>query len=188
MNNKLNTITGNKIKRNVVTAIEVNSANTASTVSRNTIGWGTGGIGIVCNGSDEIRRNTVQANVCIQVKEEASNTYIRSNLMLADKDRSSMGVLCIGSTTNPTNMKAQSNAVWNQTTASMKYGNSYGNAITVTGDLSFVSTIGPALKGGDPFTDGLTIATFSYVPSSGSVLKNAGYDSGEDIGAEDVPN
>ncbi len=188
LNNKLNSITGNKIKSNVVTAIEVNSANTASSVSRNTIGWGTGGIGIVCNGSDEIRRNTIQANVCIQVKEEASNTFIRSNLMLADKDRSSMGLLYIGSTTTPTNMKAQSNAVWNQTTASMKYGNSNGNSINVTGDLSFVSTAGPGLQGGDPFTDALTDTTFSYVPSSGSVLKNAGYDSNEDIGAEDVPN
>lgn len=187
LNNSLNMVTGNKIKRNIVTAIEVSSNNAASSVSKNTIGWGTGGIGIICNGYDEIRRNTIQANVCIQVKE-SSNASIRSNLMLADIEKNCMGLLYVSSVTNPANVRIQSNGVWNQTTAALKYGNSYGSAINVTGDLSFSSTSGPALRGGDPFTESLNNLDFSYVPSSGSVLKNAGYDSFEDMGAEDVPN
>ena len=187
LNNSLNSVTHNKIKRNVITAIEVNSDNTASTVSRNTIGWGSGGVGILCNGSDEIRRNTIQANICIRVKDTAK-AIVRSNLLLADKDRNSMGLLFVSSQTSSTDLKVQTNGVWNQTTAAMKYGNSYGDSIVVSGDLSFSSTSGPALKGGDPFTEALTDNNFSYVPSSGSVLKNAGYDSFEDLGAEDVPN
>ncbi len=187
MENSLNAITGNKIKSNVVAAIEVNGINSASTVSRNTIGWGTGGIGIVCNGSDEIRRNTVQANICIQVKETA-NAFIRSNLLLADKERNSMGVLFVSSLINSANLKVQNNGVWNQTSPTLKYGNSFGDSITVSGDLNFNSTTGPALQGGDPFTKALTDSSFSYIPSSGSILKKAGFDSNEDMGAEDVPN
>lgn len=187
LNNSLNAITGNKIKNNIVTAIEVEGTNAGSFVSRNTIGWGSGGVGVLCNGLDEIRRNTIQANVCIQVKETAT-AFIRSNLLLADKDRNSMGVLYVSSSINSPNLKVQSNGVWNQTTSYLKYGNSFGDAITVTGDLSFVSSNGPALQGGDPFTKALVDNTFSYVPSSGSVLKKAGFDLNEDMGAEDVPN
>lgn len=187
LNNSVNAIIGNKIKSNIITAIEVNGTNSASSVFKNIIGWGSGGVGIICNGSDEIRRNTIQASVCIQVKESA-NATIRSNLMLADKAKNNSGLIYISSVTNPSNLKVQSNGVWNQTTAYMKYGNTYGNAINVTGDLSFTSTSGPALQGGDPFTSALTDNSFSYIPSSGSVLKNAGYDSNEDMGAEDVPN
>ena len=187
MNNEQNQITGNKIKANVVTAIEVNGNNPASIVSRNTIGWGTGGIGIVCNGYDEIRRNTIQAPLCIQVKESAK-TFIRSNLMLADKDRNSMGLLYVSPNTSSLDLSIQNNGVWNQTIPAMKYGNSSGNTLAVSGDLAFSSSSGPALTGGDPFVDALTDINFSYTPKSGSTLKNAGYDSGEDMGAEDVPN
>ncbi len=187
MNNELNQITGNKIKANVITAIEVNANNSASMVYRNTIGWGTGGIGIVCNGFDEIRRNTIQAPLCIQVKDTAK-TFIRSNLMLADKNRNSMGLLYVSNNTSSTDISIQNNGVWNQTVPAMKYGNSSGNALAVSGDLAFSSSSGPALTGGDPFIDALTDSNFSYTPKSGSTLKKAGYDSGEDIGAEDVPN
>ena len=39
-----------------------------------------------------------------------------------------------------------------------------------------------------PFTKALIDSSFSYIPSSGSVLRKAGFDSNEDMGAEDVPN
>ena len=187
LGNAINAITWNKIKNNIVTAIEVSGTNTASSVSRNTIGWGSGGVGVLCNGSDEIRRNTIQTNVCIQVMENA-NAFIRSNLLLADRQRNSMGVLYVSSLINSSNLKVQSNGVWNQTTPALKYGNSNGEAISVSGDLSFNSTTGPALQGGNPFVDALTDMNFSYSPTSGSVLWKAGYDSNEDMGAEDVPN
>ena len=187
LNNALNAIVGNKIKNNVVTAIEVKGTNSASSVFRNTIGWGTGGVGIVCNGLDEIRRNTIQANLCIQVKETAK-AVVRSNLMLADKDRNGMGLLYSSSVINSPNLIVQCNGVWNQTLAGKKYGNSYGDAVNVTGDLSFSSTSGPALQGGDPFTASVGNSNFSYVPSPGSILKHAGFESNEDMGAEDVPN
>ena len=185
--NSLNQITGNRIKKNIVTAIEVGGTNSASTVSKNTIGWGTGGTGIVCNGMDEIRRNTIQANLCIQVKDTA-NAIIRSNLLLADKDRNSMGLLYASNETSSVKLSIQNNGVWNQTIPAMKYGNSSGSSVVATGDLAFASTSGPALTGGDPFVTAYTDMDFSYVPKSGSTLKKAGYDSQEDIGAEDVPN
>ena len=187
LNNVYNAIVGNKIKSNLAAAIEVNGINSASSVFRNTIGWGTGGIGILCNGMDEIRRNTIQANLCIQVKETAK-AVVRSNLMLADRDRNGMGLLFLSSLINSPNLIVQNNAVWNQNLVSKKYGNSYGDAVNVTGDLSFTSTSGPALQGGDPFTGSLTNMDFSYIPSSGSILKHAGFESNEDMGAEDVPN
>ena len=187
LNNVYNAIVGNKIKSNLAAAIEVNGINSASSVFRNTIGWGTGGIGILCTGMDEIRRNTIQANLCIQVKETAK-AVIRSNLMLADRDRNGMGLLFLSSLINSPNLIVQNNAVWNQNLVSKKYGNSYGDAVNVTGDLSFTSTSGPALQGGDPFTGSLTNMNFSYIPSSGSILKHAGFESNEDMGAEDVPN
>lgn len=187
LNNTYNAIVGNKIKSNLATAIEVSGTNPASSVFRNTIGWGTGGVGILCKGMDEIRRNTIQANLCMQVMETAK-AVVRSNLMLADKDRNGMGLLFSSSLINSPNLIVQNNGVWNQTLAGKKYGNSFGDAVNVTGDLSFTSTSGPAFQGGDPFTGSITNMNFSYVPSSGSILKHAGFESNEDMGAEDVPN
>ena len=187
LNNTYNAIVGNKIKSNLATAIEVSGINPASSVFRNTIGWGTGGVGILCKGMDEIRRNTIQANLCMQVMETAK-AVVRSNLMLADKDRNGMGLLFSSSLINSPNLIVQNNGVWNQTLAGKKYGNSFGDAVNVTGDLSFTSTSGPAFQGGDPFTGSITNMNFSYVPSSGSILKHAGFESNEDMGAEDVPN
>jgi hypothetical protein len=108
--------------------------------------------------------------------------------MLADKDRNGMGLLFSSSLINSPNLIVQNNGVWNQTLAGKKYGNSFGDAVNVTGDLSFISASGPALQGGDPFTGSITNMNFSYVPSSGSILKHAGFESNEDMGAEDVPN
>ncbi|MBQ2594665.1 MAG: right-handed parallel beta-helix repeat-containing protein [Candidatus Riflebacteria bacterium] len=187
LNNTYNAIVGNKIKTNLATAIEVSGTNPASSVFRNTIGWGTGGVGIICKGMDEIRRNTIQANLCIQVMETAK-AVVRSNLMVADKDRNGMGLLFSSSLINSPNLIVQNNGVWNQTLAGKKYGNSFGDAVNVTGDLSFTSTSGPAFQGGDPFTGSITNMNFSYIPSSGSILKHAGFESNEDMGAEDVPN
>lgn len=187
IDNKLNQITGNKIKANVITAIEVKGLNTASAVSRNTIGWGTGGTGILCNGSDEIRRNTVQANPCILVKEGA-DARIRSNLMIADKDKAGVGLLYASNNTSSVNLSIQNNGVWNQSVPSMKYCNSAGKTVAANGDISFSGTSGPAFMGGDPFVAAFADMNFSYEPKPGSVLKNGGYDSEEDVGAEDVPN
>lgn len=188
INNNFNHICENKIMANSITAIEVAGINPSSAVSRNTIGWCSGGTGIVCRGSDEIRRNTVQANICIEIKEEVESAFIRSNLLLADNSRNGIGVLYNGSETSSTKVSIQNNGVWNQTNATNKYGNTAGFTFSATGDLAFSSTSGPALQGGDPFTTGLTDSSFSYVPSAGSPLKGAGYDSYEDVGAENVPN
>lgn len=187
INNSINEISNNKIKENIITAIEVGGIDRASSVYRNTIGWGTGGLGILCKGFDEVRRNTVQADLCIQVKDTAT-AYIRSNLLLTDKNRNATGLVFVSSLTSSPKLFIQSNGVWNQTTAAMKYANSNGLALAVSGDLAFAGTSGPALQGGDPFTGALTDSNFSYTPNAGSALKNAGYDSNEDVGAEDVPN
>lgn len=185
--NALSSINDNKIKSNALTSIEVNNSNAASTVFRNTIGWGSSGNGIVCAGNDEIRRNTVQANICIEVKESAV-AYIRSNLMLADCSRNGMGLLYSSESTSSPRLSIQNNGVWNQVISARKYANRNGEALSTSGDIAFSSTSGPALQGGDPFTDSFTDMNFSYVPSAGSCLKGAGFDSYEDVGAEDVPN
>jgi hypothetical protein len=164
----------------------IDAGNTAisSLIKENLIGYGTGGTGIMCRGNDEIRRNTIHAGIGIEIKETAT-ARIRSNLLLADETRNSIGVLYSGSENYSTASNTiQYNAVWDIPTGSQRrYLNSDQTALPgISTDLRF----DPALNGGDPFAE-LPSLDYSYVPSSGSPLKAAGYDS-EDVGAFNVPN
>lgn len=188
--NKLAEIERNHISLAGVEGIDVGNVETASKVRYNIIGYGSNGVGIVCRGNDEIRRNTIHANVGIEIMETA-RPFIRSNLILADKDRNGVGLMFTSAipynpSTATNTLYIQNNGVWN-VTGSRKYVNSDGTVLNgPSADLNFTDLAGPALQGGNPF-DGIPALTFSYVPSSGSPVKGAGYDY-ETVGAEDVPD
>lgn len=188
--NKLAEIERNRISLSGACGIDLGNTETASKARYNVIGYGSGGIGIICRGKDEVRRNTVQANVGIEIKETAQ-AVLRSNLVLADNSRNGVGIMYSGSVPyNPstaTNTQfIQNNGIWNAA-GNRKYANSDGTALTgYSGDLSFTELAGPGLQGGDPFASQLN-EDFNYKPSSGSPVKGAGYDY-ETIGAEDVPD
>ncbi len=188
--NKNAQIQGNRISLSGVTGLDVGNSESTSIVSRNLVGYGSNGTGIVCRGNDEIRRNTLHANIAIEIKDTAK-AVIRSNLLLADKDRNALGVKYTGAlpynpTTSPNLLTIQNNAVWNLTVVEKKYANSDGNPLPASADLAISPVTGPALQGGDPFLEFPSLS-YSYVPSSDSPLKGAGYDF-ETIGAEDVPD
>lgn len=170
--------------------IDLGNTAVASRTRFNIVGFGSNGTGIICRGNDEVRRNTVQAGIGIEIKETA-RAVIRSNLVLADAARNGIGILYTGTVAyNPstaTNTQfIQNNGIWN-VAAGRKYLNSNGTALTgYASDLSFTDLAGPGLQGGDPFASTLN-ENFNYVPSSGSPLKGAGYDY-ETVGAEDVPD
>jgi hypothetical protein len=178
-----------EIKRNVisfagVSGIDIGNESTASIVSNNVVGFGSNGTGILCRGKDEVRRNTIQTNIGIEIKETAAAT-VRSNLILADSSRSAIGVLYSGTETYSTASNTfQYNMIWDIPTGNARrYSNSDATSLPgITADLRF----DPSLTGGDPFA-GLPTINYSYVPSPGSSLKAAGYDS-EDVGAFDVPD
>lgn len=188
--NKLAEIERNRIHLGGASGIELGNAEAASKTRYNIIGYGSNGTGIVCHGNDEVRRNTVQSSIGIEIKETAK-AVIRSNLVLADKGRNGVGILFTGATPyNPstaTNTQfIQNNGIWN-TVAARKYVNSDGSLLSgYSGDISFAEIAGPGLQGGDPF-ENLLNENFNYVPSSGSPLKGAGYDY-ETVGAENVPD
>jgi len=188
--NKLAEVERNRISLSGACGIDLGNTETASKARYNVIGYGSGGIGIICRGKDEVRRNTVQANVGIEIKETAQ-AVLRSNLILADNSRNGVGIMYSGSVPyNPstaTNTQfIQNNGIWNAA-GNRKYANSDGTALTgYSGDLSFTELAGPGLQGGDPFASQLN-EDFNYKPSSGSPVKGAGYDY-ETIGAEDVPD
>lgn len=188
--NKLAEVERNRISLSGACGIDLGNTETASKARYNIIGYGSGGIGIICRGKDEVRRNTVQANVGIEIKETAQ-AVLRSNLVLADNSRNGVGIMYSGSVPyNPstaTNTQfIQNNGIWNAA-GNRKYANSDGTALTgYSGDLSFTELAGPGLQGGDPFASQLN-EDFNYKPSSGSPVKGAGYDY-ETIGAEDVPD
>ncbi len=190
LDNKLAEIERNRISLSGACGIDLGNREAASKARYNIIGHGSGGIGIICRGKDEVRRNTVQANVGIEIKETAQ-AVVRSNLVLADNSRNGVGIMYSGSVPyNPstaTNTQfIQNNGIWNAA-GNRKYANSDGTALTgYSGDLSFTELAGPGLQGGDPFAS-LLNEGFNYKPSSGSPVKGAGYDY-ETIGAEDVPD
>lgn len=189
-----------EIKRNTialasVSGIDVGNSDATSKVYNNIVGYGSSGSGIICRGNDEIRRNTVQSNIGIEIKapaeadvESAILAYnIRSNLILADKSRNCVGVFYSGKIASATHtINIQYNAVWNVAT-SRKYidseGASFFASAYVSADISLSEIAGAALSGGNPFA-AVPGADFSYVPSSVE-LKGTGYD-GDTIGAEDA--
>lgn len=178
-----------EIARNVVSfagvsGLDIGNSGTSSITTGNLIGYGSNGTGIMCRGKDEIRRNTIQSNIGIELKE-TSAAKVRSNLILADNTRSAIGVLYSGSLNYSTASNTfQNNMIWDIPAGNTRrYSNSDGTALPgISSDLRF----DPALTGGKPFVEFPTV-TFSYVPSPGSALKGAGYDS-EDVGAYDVPD
>ena len=185
-NNKLVEIERNRIKLSGAVGIDVGNTETASKVRLNLVGYGSNGVAVICRGFDEVRRNTLQAGIGVEIKENAQGS-IRSNLILADNSRNGIGVMYSGSSAyDPaTTALVQYNGIWN-VAAGRKYVNADGSSMTgYSGDVNFSLLAGPGLQGGDPFEDPLN-QNFSYVPSSGSPLKGAGYDY-ETVGAEDVP-
>ncbi len=186
--NKLAEIERNRISLSGACGIDLGNTEAASKARYNIIGYGSGGIGIICRGNDEVRRNTVQANVGVEIKETAK-AVIRSNLILADNSRNGVGVMYSGSVpynpSNATNTQfIQNNGIWN-VSGNRKYANSDGTALSgYAADLNFTGLAGPGLQGGDPFAS-LLNEGFNYKPSSGSPVKGAGYDY-ETVGAEDV--
>lgn len=177
-------ITRNVVSFAGVSGMDLGNTETSSITSLNVVGYGSNGTGILCRGNDEIRRNTIQTNIGIELKETAS-AKVRSNLILAQDSRSSIGVLYSGSSNYSTASNTfQNNMIWDIPTANTRrYSNSDGTALPgISSDLRF----DPSLTGGDPFGEFPTLS-FSYVPSPGSALKGGGYDS-EDVGALDVPD
>jgi len=187
--NKYAKIEQNKVGFSGVSGLDVGNTSVTSLVRYNTVGWGSTGTGLVCRGNDEIRRNTLHANVGIEIRDTAQ-AVIRSNLMLVDKSRNGIGVLYTGvvpynfATASKT-VTIQNNAVWNVTSQTAKYANSDGTFLPASADVALSQANGPALQGGDPFQEFPSL-TFSYVPSTGSGLFGQGYD-GETVGAENVP-
>ncbi|MGM0600579.1 MAG: carboxypeptidase regulatory-like domain-containing protein [Candidatus Rifleibacteriota bacterium] len=176
-------IKGNQIAFAGVSGIDVGNKSTSSIVSRNLIGYGSNGTGIMCRGEDEIRRNTIHSNVGIQFNATAT-VRIRSNLILADNTKNSIGVLYSGSDDYVVGSnQIQNNLIWDIPSGNeRRYLSNDNNALP---GFSTDLRLDPALMGGDPFVD-LPTMDYSYVPSPGSPLMAAGYDN-EDIGAFDVP-
>lgn len=187
--NKYAKIESNKIGFSGVSGLDVGNTGVTSVVRYNTVGWGSTGTGLICRGNDEIRRNTLHANIGIEIRDTAQ-AVIRSNLMLVDKSRNGIGVLYTGDVpynfaTASKTVTIQNNAVWNVTTQTAKYANSDGTYLAASADVGLSQASGPALQGGDPFQEFPNL-NFSYVPSTGSGLFGQGYD-GETVGAENVP-
>ncbi|MBU1108834.1 MAG: carboxypeptidase regulatory-like domain-containing protein [Candidatus Riflebacteria bacterium] len=188
--NKYAEIERNQIGFSGVSGLDVGNNSISSIVRYNIVGWGSTGTGLICRGRDEIRRNTLHANVGIEIRDTAQ-AVIRSNLMLVDNSRNGIGVLYTGvvaynPTTATNTLTIQNNAVWNVTTNARKYANSNGAVLGASADLALTQSTGPALQGGDPFVEFPNL-NYSYIPSSGSPLKGMGYDY-ESVGAENVPD
>lgn len=183
-------IEGNRISFSGVSGIDVGNQQATSIVSRNLVGYGSNGTGLVCRGNDEIRRNTLHATIGIEIRDTAK-PVIRSNLLLADTAKNGTGIMFTGSVpynaaTATNTISIQNNAVWNVTQINRKYANSDGNSLPASADLALSAASGPGLQGGDPFVEFPNLS-YSYVPSPDSALKGAGYDF-ETIGAENVPD
>lgn len=177
-------ITGNRVAFAGVAGIDVGNMSTSSLVSKNIIGYGSSGSGIVGRGNDQIRRNTIQSNIGIELTQTAAVT-VRSNLILADNSKNAVGVLYRGDMAYSTASNTfQSNLVWDiPNGVARRYMNSDSSFLPgISGDMR----IDPTLMGGNPFAEFPNL-NFNYTPTPGSQLKGAGYD-GEDVGAADVSN
>lgn len=177
-------IIGNRVAFAGVIGIDVGNMAASSKVSRNIVGYGSSGTGIMGRGNDEIRRNTIQSNIGIELSETAAVT-VRSNLILADNSKKAIGVLYSGDMSYSTASNTfQNNIVWDiPKNDARRYMNSDSLFLPgISGDFR----IDPTLIGGNSFAVFPSL-NFNYTPSPGSQLKGAGYD-GEDVGAADVSN
>ena len=69
--NKYAKIEKNKVGFSGVSGLDVGNNSVTSIVRYNTVGWGSTGTGLICRGNDEIRRNTLHANVGIEIRDTA---------------------------------------------------------------------------------------------------------------------
>ncbi len=193
-NNTNAQVTGNIVQFAGVAGLDLGNNSTTSKAMNNIVGYGSNGSAVILRGKDELRRNTLQAGVGIELKGDA-NSIIRSNLILSDNSRSAIGVLYSGTVTDSSGKVTQynysvashtiqNNDIWDIPTGNARrYSNYDGTALTgISSDL----TLDPSLQGGTPFVEFPT-STFNYTPSPGSSLKGAGYDF-EDVGAINVPD
>ncbi|MBF0500292.1 MAG: right-handed parallel beta-helix repeat-containing protein, partial [Candidatus Riflebacteria bacterium] len=174
-------IVGNTVKFWSITGIDLGNPDITSRARLNLVAPGGNGSAIVARGRDEIRRNTLQGNFGIEIRDPAAIT-MRSNLILADNAKNGIGVLYSGpGAYAAASQTFQNNDIWNPTASAQRYRDSLGGVLTgVIGDLR----IDPMLKGGTPFVE-FPDDSFDYHPATGSSLKSQGY-AGEDIGAYDV--
>ena len=180
--NKRATVIGNKVQFWNLVGMDIGNATTTSLVSRNIIAPGGNGTAIVVRGYDEIRRNTMQGHVGIEIRDQARAT-LRSNLILANEDKSDLGVLYDGlDAYSPASHTITYNDVWDQSAAALRYRDVSG--ATLPG-INNDQNLDPSFEGGTAFVE-FPNASFTYKPAPGSRLKGAGY-GGEDIGAYDVP-
>jgi hypothetical protein len=182
--NNLAEVLRNTISFAGVSGIDLENTAANSITKMNLIGYGSNGSGIICRGNDEVRRNTIHTGIGIEIKETAT-ARIRSNLILADATRNTMGMLYSGSSSYVAGANMiQYNMIWDIASGnSRRYSNTDGTTLpNISSDLRF----DPSLTGGSPFVEFPNL-TFSYVPSPGSALNGAGLD-GEDVGAFDVPD
>ncbi|OIP29600.1 hypothetical protein AUK22_03025 [bacterium CG2_30_54_10] len=176
-------ILGNKVQFWEVSGLDLGNILDTARAERNVVAPGSNGTAVVLRGNDQLRRNTLQGQIGIEIRGAARAT-IRSNLILADKAKNAIGVLYNGNAIYaPASHSIQANDVWNLPGgAASRYTDTTGAALTGISNDLFVD---PALQGGSPFVE-FPFVSFDYHPSSGSGLKGRGY-SGDDIGAYDVP-
>ncbi len=166
-----------------VSGLDLGNRSSASIAKGNLIAPGSNGTAVVLRGKDMLRRNTLQGQIGVEITGAAEAT-IYSNLILADKTRSSIGILYRGSAVFSSIVQLISgNCIWDVTDATLRYRGADGLALPTGGIDVVLAEIG--LQGGNPFQE-LPNANFSYRPSSGSQLENRGF-GGEDVGAYDVP-
>ncbi|MFZ2958736.1 MAG: carboxypeptidase regulatory-like domain-containing protein [Candidatus Ozemobacteraceae bacterium] len=175
-------IVGNTIQFWSIAGLDVGNPDSTSRVRLNVAAPAGNGSAIIARGKDEIRRNTLQGNVGVEVRDPAAVT-VRSNLILTDNAKNCIGVLYAGpGAYSAASHVFQNNDIWNQSAAGQRYRDSTGATLTgVSGDLR----LDPMLKGGTPFVEDPS-TLFDYHPGTGSPLKGQGY-SGEDVGAFDAP-
>jgi hypothetical protein len=192
-NNTNAQIENNQIQFAGVAGMDLGNTSSTSKAMNNIVGYGSHGSAVILRGKDELRRNTLQSEVGIELKGDAQS-IIRSNLILADNARGAIGVLYSGTVTTASGTvqytysvashTIQNNDIWNIPTGSARrYANYDGTPLTgISSDLD----LDPSLQGGTAFVE-FPSSTFNYTPSPGSSLKGAGYDF-EDVGAINVPD
>ncbi|HNV68284.1 MAG TPA: right-handed parallel beta-helix repeat-containing protein [Candidatus Ozemobacteraceae bacterium] len=181
--NKRATVVGNKVQFWNVTGMDIGNATTSSFIGRNIIGPGGTGTGIVVRGRDEIRRNTIQAQIGIEIRDSAQAT-LRSNLILADQRKGAIGVLYNSADAYvPASHSITFNDIWDlPSTSSNRYIDIRGAVLPGVNNDRYLD---PSFEGGTPFVE-YPNASFTYRPAPGSRLDREGYGF-EDIGAYDVP-
>ncbi len=181
--NKRANVTGNKVQFWNVAGMDVGNASTSSFVGRNVIGPGGTGTGIVVRGRDEIRRNTIQAQIGIEIRDKAQ-AVLRSNLILADQRKGAIGVMYNSADAYvPASHSIAFNDIWDLPIASTnRYVDVNGGVLPGVNNDRFLD---PSFEGGTPFVE-YPNASFTYRPAPGSRLDREGY-AFEDIGAYDVP-